>query len=345
MMNAAVYYSPDKLEVTSIPFVVGEEDVAIKVKACAVCGYDARIYRHGHKKVRSPIVLGHEICGEVMRDAKTLDGVIRAGTRVAVSPLVPCLSCQFCRSKMYNLCKNLREIGSSVDGGFAEYLKVQEQTVKIGGLVPVPDNLNDDEAALLEPLACCLNGFSRLGSVESGQSVVIVGDGPIGLIHLQLCKMLYNARTAVVGKIPLRAKKAKQLGADAVFIFDDDTESDILDFTEGGASVIIVATSNPEALNFITKISAKNARINLFAGFSGSNAVLLDPNWIHYNQVSVTGSFSSTPQMLAKAASIASDRIIDLSKIVTHQYPLREIKDAIKTTESFQGLRSVIDSF
>src|SRR5262249_10914691 len=157
----AVFYGPNNLVVEEKKFDLTKNDVAVKINVCAVCGYDARVYRNGHKKVKTPVILGHEICGELFQEISLPDGILKAGTRVTILPVIPCLVCRYCIKNQYNLCNNLREIGSTVDGGFAESIKIPQEIVKIGGLIPVPDNLKDEEAALLEPLACCLNGFSH----------------------------------------------------------------------------------------------------------------------------------------------------------------------------------------
>lgn len=365
-MNAAVFYSPNNLSVQEIQFPTNQDEkgVMLKVNACAVCGYDVRVFRNGHSKVTPPIILGHELCGEILKAITTTtsnDIIINEGSRVAVCPVIPCLNCRYCYNKQYNLCINLKEIGSTVDGGFAEYVKIPENIIQIGGLVSVPDNLSNEEAALLEPLACCLNAFSHIGQIiTEGEgersSVVIIGDGPIGLLHLQLSK-LYGAKTIVVGKISARIQKAKSMGADEVIFADDDhqssykeTSDNVLEFTDGiGANVVIVATSNPAALDLTMKIAAKNSIINIFAGIpkenNNNNAVPIDPNWLHYNQISITGSFSSTPSMLYEAARLASTKEVDLSKIVTHRYSLSNIEEAILATEKYYGLRAVINRF
>ena len=171
-----------------------------------------------------------------------------------MSPIIPCLNCKYCYNKQYNLCMHLKEIGSSINGGFAEFVKIPEKNIKVGGLVPVSDSLSDDEAALLEPLACCLNGFYHIGlatkKTEKENSVVaIIGDGPIGLLHLQLSKKLYNADTIVIGKIPHRIQRAKSMGADTTVLLSNDNVSgggvDMrehdLDLIDGiGADIIIV---------------------------------------------------------------------------------------------------------
>jgi L-iditol 2-dehydrogenase len=346
-MLAAVFYAPNNIIVQQVP--ITRRHVTLKVSACAVCGYDVRVFRNGHRKVRPPVILGHELCGEIQSDVMVGDEtIINAGSRVALCPLIPCLHCPYCQAGDYNLCMNLKEIGSTSDGGFAQYVTIPEQLIRIGGLVPVPDSLTDEEAALLEPLACCLNSFSRMLPVAKQSSVVIIGDGPMGLIHLQLFKRLSSSRVAMVGKVPSRMEKSRAMGADAVFASSHETVADVLDFagaSTSGADSVVIATSNPVAFELAAKVSGKNSKINVFAGMPSGQTFLLDVNWLHYNQISITGSFSSTPKMLEEATRIAADKVIDLSAIVTHRYSLPEIEKAIDVTEKYQGLRAVINKF
>jgi L-iditol 2-dehydrogenase len=169
----------------------------------------------------------------------------------------------------------------------------------------------------------------------------------MGLIHLQLFKRLSSSRVVIVGKVPLRMEKARKMSADAVFAYSRDTAPDVLGFagSSSGAGVIVIATSNPVAFELATKVSARNSKINVFAGMPSGQTFLLDANWLHYNQVSVTGTFSSTPKMLREATRIASEKTIDLSTIVTHKYSLPEIQEAIEVTEKYHGLRAVINKF
>jgi L-iditol 2-dehydrogenase len=346
-MLAAVFYAPNNIVVQKVP--ISHRKVVLKVSACAVCGYDARVFRNGHRKVRPPVILGHELCGEIQSDIIAGHGMtINAGSRVALCPLIPCLQCSYCKTGDYNLCINLREIGSTSDGGFAQYVTIPEQLIRMGGLVPVPDSLTDEEAALLEPLACCLNSYSRMLPIAKESSVVIIGDGPMGLIHLQLFKRLSRSRVAIVGKVPLRMEKARAMGADAVFAYSRETTVPaVVDFAGDclGAEVVVIATSNPVAFELATKVSGRNSKINVFAGMPSGQTFLLDANWLHYNQISITGTFSSTPKMLEEATRIASKKMIDLSAIVTHKYSLPEIEEAIEVTEKYHGLRAVINKF
>lgn len=376
-MHAAIFQGPNNITVEEIKFSnscyinkkINQKEIILKVNTCAVCGYDARVFKSGHPKVRPPIILGHEICAETLRRITIPNGkIIKAGTRIAICPIIPCLKCQYCINKQYNLCINLKEIGSTVNGGFAEYIKIPKEILRIGGLVPVPDILSDEEAALLEPLSCCLNSLSHIiadpitrrrkggGVVDENTTLVIIGDGPMGILHLQLSKKLLGIRTIiVVGKIPKRIQKAKSLGADAVVFAKDDHPNDIKSTAEdiyqvtdgiGGANLVVVATSNPRALDLAMKVAGKNCKINIFAGMPKGKKILLDPNWIHYNQISITGSFSSTPLLLQEAAMLASNRrIIDLRKIISHVYKLDKIHEALLATEKYHGLRVVINKF
>jgi L-iditol 2-dehydrogenase len=353
-MNAAVFLEPNKISNTQVPLYdqkSSENAKIFRVKACAVCGYDVRVFRNGHEKVDPPIILGHEICAEAVDDLELVGGLmIPANTRVAVSPIVPCLGCAYCSTGQYNLCSNLRELGSSIDGGFAEYIQVPNTTLQVGGIIPIPNELNDNEASLLEPLACCINGLSRLEShsLDEDHSICIIGDGPIGLIHLKLFNLM-RAKRIVIGKTESRMKAAKSMGAHEVLLADDRLEStakEVFNLTNGvGANLVIIAASNPEALGLATKIASKNAQISLFAGMPKNTRLSLDSNWLHYNQVSIIGNFSATPDSMRQAIRFVSKGRMDLSDLVSHSYSLSNIEEALEATESYHGLRNVINEF
>jgi L-iditol 2-dehydrogenase len=169
----------------------------------------------------------------------------------------------------------------------------------------------------------------------------------MGLIHLQLLKLV-GAKVAVIGKVGSRMQKARDLGADMVGEYKDfeTTSSEICDFTSSvGARVVVVATSNPVALDLATRVCAKNSLIDLFAGVPKDYRFLLDTNWIHYNQISIRGAFGCAPSGLRDAAKMAGTGKIDLSGLVTHRYSISEIQEAVVATEKYYGLRAVVSRF
>ncbi len=346
--HSAVFSGPRNFEIKDLPMSGKNCNVLLKTLSCAVCGYDVRVFKEGHKKVRPPIVLGHEICARTLGTLSLPNGqIIAEDKRVIVSPLIPCLKCHHCNAGHFNSCNKLNEIGSSVNGGFADYINIPENNILINGIVPIESNINDDEASLIEPLSCCLNAYLNIDNSVRDEYVIIIGDGPIGLIHLQISK-LFGAKTIVVGKIPFRLKEAKSIGADMILMNNDSDESirNIWDYTyEKGGKLIIVATSNPDAIDLALKVAGKNSLINVFAGISKNKFVNIDPNLLHYNQITLSGSFSSTPNLMKKAVDLVHDQKINLRRLVTHRFSLDEIDNAFGITEDYRGLRSVINSF
>ena len=346
--HSAVFSGPRNFEIKDLPVSSKNCNVLLKTLSCAVCGYDVRVFKEGHKKVRPPIVLGHEICARTMGTLRLPHGqIIAEDRRVIVSPLIPCLKCHNCNSGYFNCCNNLNEIGSSVNGGFADYINIPENNILINGIVPIESNIHDDEASLIEPLSCCLNAYLNINNSVRDEYVIIIGDGPIGLIHLQISK-LFGAKTIVVGKIPSRLREAESIGADMILMNNDSDESirSILDYTyEKGGKLIIVATSNPDAIDLALKVAGKNSLINLFAGIPKNKFVNIDPNLLHYNQITLSGSFSSTPNLMKKAVDLVNNQKINLRRLVTHRFSLDEIEKAFSITEDYQGLRSVINSY
>ena len=345
--RAAVLNGPKSFQIKDLP-IDGDAKVLLKTLSCAVCGYDVRVYNEGHRKVRPPIVLGHEICARTLNPLKLPDEtIIPENTRVIVSPLIPCLNCYYCSIGHFNSCNSLSEIGSSVNGGFADYINIPQNNLLVNGIIPITNNISNEEASLIEPLSCCLNAHFNFNIQTHSEYVIIIGDSPIGLIHLQISK-LYNAKTIVVGKIPSRLKEAKSSGADMVLLNNnpDETIKTILEYTSrNGGKLVVVATSNPDAVDLALKVAGKNSVVNLFAGMPKNKTLEIDPNLLHYNQICLSGSFSSTPKVMKRATDLVHEKKIDLKRLITHRFSIDEIDKAFYVTEVYDGLRSVINSF
>jgi L-iditol 2-dehydrogenase len=353
-MIAAVYYGPNNILIKDIGVNKRtDKDCLLKVLSCSVCSYDVRVFRNGGFKVKPPVILGHEICAEVVDQYNGNRFSIQPKTRVSLYPVLPCFDCWYCNNKNYNLCTNLKEIGSSINGGFAEYLLVPKKIFDIGGVIPVPDNITNEEASLIEPLACCINSINQIKNLEF-DSVIILGDGPIGLMQLMLIKRYFKSNVIVMGKIHHRLESAKRLGAHFTIKIDDYEDDVTLSKykkiiseinNEFSPNVVFVSNNNPNSLNLALKLVNKNGKIVLFSGIKNEKIISIDPNFIHYNQVSIFGSFSSSPGNMIEAMNLVNSKEIDLKSLITHTFSLDRLKEAFLSAESYKGFKSTINRF
>lgn len=358
-MNAAVYYGPNDIRVENLDFnITSKSDTnLLKVLSCSVCSYDVRTYRNGNFKVAPPVILGHEICAELIKEYKSSNLSIKPQTRVSIYPVIPCLECWYCQNGRFNLCNNLKELGSTVNGGFAEYIAIPKEVFEIGGIIPVSDNITNEEASLIEPLACCINSLNQVKDLEFG-SAIIFGDGPIGLMQLMLVKRFLKISVTMIGKIKHRLDTAKKLGADLVILSDDNTEfsSIINQITEMNGkfspNLIFISNNNAECIESALKLVNKNGRIILFSGFKNNSShqkqspsINIDPNFLHYNQIFIGGSFSSNPVNFAEAMKIVDSKEIKLQSLISNTFSIDKIREAFSASESFIGIKSIINEF
>lgn len=357
-MNAAFFHGPNdiKLERLEISKETHGDSKLFKVLSCSVCSYDVRTFRTGSFKVKPPVILGHEICAEIVDDYNGSKHKMKSGTRVTIYPIIPCLNCWYCDSGNFNLCMNLTEIGSTLNGGFAEYILVPSRVFDIGGIVQVPDNVSNEEASLIEPLACCINGINQIKPMNS-ESIIIIGDGPIGIMQLMLLKRISpHLDVTVIGKIKHRMETAKRLGANRVITFHEQDQLGSykkLKEIEGSIkpNLIFVSNNNPISLMLAFYLANKNGKVIIFSGIKNKKEhsfnvpFNIDPNMIHYGQISVYGSFSSNPVNLNEAMRLVSAGEINLRNLITNTFSLENIGNALNTAESFKGLKSVINNF
>jgi L-iditol 2-dehydrogenase len=195
---AAVYKGRKNIEINNIPKPeIGDNEVLLKVKVCSICGTDRKIYEYGHFKIKekNEQILGHEISGVIEEVGKKVD-YYEKGMRIALAPNVGCGFCEVCRKGLEQLCLDYNAFGISWPGGFAEYVKIPEIAVRHGNLVEIPESLSYEEAAIIEPLSCCYNAHESL-NVRPGESLLIFGAGPMGILHLILNKHLGIGMTIV----------------------------------------------------------------------------------------------------------------------------------------------------
>ncbi len=317
----------------------------MKVAAAGICGTDLRIFARGHRHIPEGTarVLGHELAGEVVDVGEDVRG-LKPGMRVAVAPNVGCGTCDECVAGWNNLCEEVEAFGITLDGGFAEYMHIPARAVRQGNVVPIPDHVPLSQAALAEPLSCCLNGQEALG-VGPDDVALIIGDGPIGAMHVLLAR-LSGARSVVVsGHSASRLNQIARLGADVTLDpRERDLEAAVLEASDRqGASVIVVAASNPAAQKQALGLAARRGRLNFFAGLPGSPEVELDTNLIHYRQLIVTGTTGSNMRQYRSALNLMGAGRLDLSPLIDARVPLEEIVEGIERSRAGEGMRVLVE--
>lgn len=343
-MKAAVFFAPGDMKVRELELPrILDKEILVQVKACAVCGTDLRVFEGKKTKgISPPAVIGHEISGEVHDKGKEVKGY-DIGDRVAIIPVIPCRSCYCCLNGMENICADRTAFGYEYGGGFQEYMRVPEAAVTAGNVVKIGQAISFEEASLIEPLACCLNGSLR-SAIRPGDVVLIIGAGPIGLMHLQLAKMSGARRILVSELIPERRNLATVMGADRVLDPQILNLVEIaLDETAGqGVDSSIMAIGVPQLVNDMIRATRKGGIVNLFAGFSGKGDAQIEANLLHYNEVYLTGTASASRSHFHKALSLVLDRRIDLSSLISHRFPLSEINRAFQVTKNGEGLKVIV---
>lgn len=342
-VKAAVLKAVNEIsyETVSDP-VLQPGDLLLKVRAATICGTDIRILR-GKKTagIRYPSIIGHEFAGEVVETVGHRQ--FQVGQAVGVCPAFACGQCDACQGGAENLCRNLIAMGYEIDGAFAEYVRIPAHGVAAGNVFALPHGLSFAKAALAEPLACVINGQHQ-AHVGRGDRVVILGAGPIGLLHVKLARLAGAKQIIVSQTSASRRQAALDAGADVVINpRDKNLVEQVKQLTDGGgADVAICAIGKPELANDAIRAVRPRGRVNLFAGFSKGVSSDLDVNAIHYNELTVTGAFGLTRLQFSTALQMIASGQIDVAPLLTHRFPLAEISQALATAEQGSALKVVI---
>jgi L-iditol 2-dehydrogenase len=317
-------------------------DLLLKVRAATICGTDIRILR-GRKTagIRYPSILGHEFAGEIVDTGGHRQ--YRLGQAVCVCPQFTCGQCEYCRDDAENLCRNMVAMGYAIDGAFAEYVRIPALGIGTGNVFAMPDALSFEAAALAEPLACVMHGQER-AHVGTGDVVVILGAGPIGILHIMLARHRGAKRIIVSQRSAFRREVALQAGADLVLDpATDDVVARVRAETGGlGADVAICAIGVPSLANEALRMVRKRGRVNLFAGYPSGTSAELDINLIHYDEIVVTGAFGLTRRLFGQALALLSNPRFETKPLVTHRFSLSSIVDAFETAESGKAVKVAI---
>jgi L-iditol 2-dehydrogenase len=344
-MKAGILTGVDQLHVEEVETPkINSSEILLKVKAAAICGTDIRILRGKKTKgVRYPSIIGHEFSGEVVDLGKDVSG-FKVGDRVCVDPVLPCGTCYYCKNGMENICQNRVAIGYEYDGCFAEFVRIPKDFILKGNVQKLPNSASWISGALAEPLSCVINGQRKL-DIKPGDTVVIIGAGPIGLMHTMLAKAS-GAKSIIVSE-PTESRREVSREYGATILVDPIRQSlkeSVYKETNGiGADIVIMAIGNPKIANEALTIGRKGARISFFAGFSKGDLPEMDVNLIHYNELVLVGASSLQRRDMETALKLIEAGSVDLEKMATHKFSLDEIIKAFDTAESGQAVKVVFE--
>ena len=327
-MKAAMLYGIRDLRIEEVePPKIEPGEVLVKIKAATTCGTDLKIFKRGYvsRVIKLPTVFGHEWAGEVVEVGEGVSWP-EVGMRVRAGNSAPCLRCRMCQKGDYNLCEDMIWLW----GAYAEYIKVPPRMVTVN-MQEIPSHISFEEAALAEPLACVLHGIEKAG-VGLGDSVAILGAGPIGLMHLLCAKKLGASKVIIVDLVEERLEIAERLGADeTVNAGEKSVVEEVRRLTDGyGADVVIEAIGLPQTWEQALKLVRRGGTVLEFGGCPPGTEIKVNTELLHYDQVRVMGVFHATPLHFKKALNLIASRTIDVRPLITRKMPLEKIKDAFE---------------
>jgi L-iditol 2-dehydrogenase len=340
-MKAQVFYKKEEMQFEEVDVpAINESEALIKVKACGICGSDVSYYYEhsplGTPDGKGPLILGHEISGEIAEAGSFAKDFYKPGDRVTLNPTQSCGTCIYCNMARPNLCEHTRIIGVSNNGGFAEYVKVYYANV-----VKLPDGVDYTEAAMTEPLACASYGVKKL-DVQAGDFVVILGSGSIGLMMAQLVKLRGAAKVLMSGIFDYPLEAGKKLGVDYICNtldvksphYTKDLAKAVKDLTGGlGAQRVIVPVAAKSAWQDAFRVSAKASTI-VFFGLPGEKDIIEIPA-LETLTGDKTVLFSwLAPYTWNSAMSALASGKVQFKPLITHTFPLEKTKEGIEFMHS-----------
>ncbi|MCL5104775.1 MAG: alcohol dehydrogenase catalytic domain-containing protein [Armatimonadetes bacterium] len=343
-MKSAVYYAPGDIRVEERPEPKRERDnLVAKVQCCAICGTDLKLATVGNPRCHPPRIIGHEMVGEVVHAGEDVDG-FAVGDRITLATTVACGDCPHCALGLGNMCSNAKPISYDYDGAFAEFLAVPPAAISGGNAVKVPDCVDEESAALAEPLSCAINAH-QLAGVKAGDRVLILGGGPLGALHAALAKATGVADVMLVELSEPRLSMLRKI--DGVTVIDGEHENVsqvVIERTSGlGADVVIVCAPSKEAQEGSLQFARKGGSISFFASLpKGGSDITIDSRTIHYNELRIVGASDSRPEHVKRAIELMAEGKIDLRGIVTHRVSLDNIHEGLELMKSRQSLKVMV---
>jgi L-iditol 2-dehydrogenase len=340
-MKAARLFGKNDLRIEELPKPqAGPGELVLRTACASVCGTDIRMFKHGH--AIAPLVIGHEMSGRLEQVGEGLTG-FTPGDRVCVAPNYNPLSSKLTIGGEGHLDPNYRALGIHEDGAFAEFVRIPALAVQQGNVFPVPDHVSFTEAALVEPMACVFNAYEK-ARTGPGDSVLIIGAGPIGVMHGKMSRLAGAGKVIINDVSAERLDRARRIDPRFITI-GSDLREELMKLTgNAGADVIITACPVPEVQSLAVELAAVNGRIIFFGGLPKDRAVVpLDTNLIHYRQLMVTGTTRQSLRQFQAVLALVSDGILRLEDLVTSTHQVEETEKAIGEMAAAQGLKSRLE--
>jgi 2-desacetyl-2-hydroxyethyl bacteriochlorophyllide A dehydrogenase len=309
-------------------------EAILEVKYAGICGSDLTIYHGKHTRAKPPTVLGHEFSGVVVERKGTGYPAVRVGERMAVNPAYACGQCELCLAGNGHICYTKGLYGVDSDGGFARYVKVALQAP-----VPIPDEVSFEEGVLVEPLAVAVRAV-RIGRLSFGESVVVIGGGPIGLLTAMVARVAGARRLFMIEPQPFRRQIAESLGLQ---LLDPEqaTKERIAELTGSrGVDVVFDAAGVPPAARASMELVKRTGRIVVVAVYK--EPVPVDLISLGYGEIELLGSCIYTPADFARAAGLVAERQLDVKPAVSHRLPLAEGIGAIEALTTGMNAQKVL---
>lgn len=332
-MKAQVFRGVNQLSYEEVPTPeIAADEVLVQVRVVGLCQSD--IKKILYPLYEPPRIFGHETAGVITAVGSEVKDW-QVGQRVVVLHHIPCMHCAYCLNDNFSMCDVYKNITTTAGfapsgGGFAEYVKVPGHIVRQGGLIEIPDDITFEQASFVEPTNCCLKAVKK-AQIAPGQTVLVTGAGPIGLMFIMLVKY-FGGRAIATDLIPSRIEKALSVGAEAAFdARDPDLSAKIGALTQGmGVDVSLLAVPSEKAFFQALDCTRKGGKILFFAEFPDEVEIPINPNILYRREIDLIGSYSSSYRVQALAADIVFNKRIDVDALVSDRYPLKELASAVE---------------
>lgn len=343
-MKAVVYHAPGDIRVETVPVPsCGEDELRVKIDACAVCGTDLKTYLHGNPRIKAPMVMGHEFTGLIETVGERVAG-FAVGERIVMATSVSCGKCAYCKRGWPNLCADLVPMGFSYPGGMAEYTTIPARAIANGHVVKVPEGVAAEHAALAEPLSCTVNACENC-HIGQGDTVLVIGAGPMGIMNACMAREFGAAKLIVAEINDTRLAMCEPFGFDRlVNPATEDLADVVMAETDGiGADVAIVAAPAAPPQEGAPLLVRKRGTVCLFASLpKGKSTISVDSRPIHYGELRIVGTSDSTPAHVARAVQLLSGGSIPADQLASHVLGLDDLFKAYELMQSGESLRVVL---